>query len=171
MKKFKPLFICATIVGAGMAHAQPTHDQLVADFSGPYVGVKAGANFSSASGAMAKPSHTTFFPGLVVGYGFNLGPVVLGAEAFADLHHGSATYKDGGVDAKIGYPINRFMPYARLGVTTDWPSSAFHYGIGIEYRFTKNVSLFSEWTHDAANAYNTHWVNNSITVGANYRFK
>ncbi|MBP0591868.1 porin family protein [Paraburkholderia sp. LEh10] len=171
MKTLKTLLTCAALVGASMAHAQPTYDQMVSDFSGPYIGVKAGFNFSRASGATEKPSHTTFFPGVVVGYGFNAGPVLLGAEAFMDFHDGSATKKDGGIDAKIGYPVGQFMPYARLGVKVGWPASAFHYGLGVEYQFTKNVSMFTEWTHDSANAYDTRWTNNSVTVGANYRFK
>lgn len=171
MKAIKTFLMCAAIAGSAIAHAQPTQQQLIDDFSGAYVGAKVGVNVSSASGATNKPSHTTVFPGFVAGYGFYTGPVVLGAEVFADLHHGSATFKDGGIDAKIGYPIAQFMPYARVGVTTDWPSARLHYGLGLEYKFTKNVSMFSEWTRDSSNAYDTHWTNNSFVVGANYRFK
>jgi outer membrane immunogenic protein len=59
----------------------------------------------------------------------------------------------------------------RLGaVTPDWPASRFNYGLGVEYMAMKNVSLFSEWTHDACNADNTHWTNSSFVIGANYRF-
>jgi outer membrane immunogenic protein len=169
--KKKAVLLCAALLGTGVVHAQSSPDQHLGDFSGFYAGAKAGVNFSSASGAMEKPSHTTFFPGLAAGYGFNVGPVVLGAEAFMDFHHGSATLKDGGVDAKLGYPIGRFMPYARMGVTTDWPGCGFHYGAGLEYQLTKHVSVFSEWTGDSANSKDTHWLNNSITVGVAYRFK
>jgi outer membrane immunogenic protein len=171
MKAVKTFLAGMALAASALAHAQPTQQQLIDDFSGPYIGAKVGVNVSSASGSIDKPSHTTFFPGLVAGYGFNVGPVVLGAEVFTDFHHGSATFKDGGIDAKIGYPINQFMPYARLGMTTDWPSDRFHYGVGVEYRFTKNVSMFSEWTADSGSAYNTSWKNNSFTIGANYRFK
>jgi outer membrane immunogenic protein len=172
MTAIKTLLACAAIAFSALAHAQPTQQQLVDDFSGAYVGAKMGVNVSSASGATNKPTHTTVFPGFVAGYGFNLGPVVLGAELFADLHHGSATFKDGGMDAKIGYPVGQFMPYARLGVVApDWPASRFHYGLGIEYKLMKNVSLFSEWTADSTHADKTHWSNNNFTVGANYRFQ
>ncbi|WP_336602767.1 outer membrane protein [Paraburkholderia bengalensis] len=163
--------MCATLAISAVAHAQPTQQQLIDDFSGPYIGAKVGVNISSASGAVNKPTHTTLFPGFVAGYGFNAGPVVLGAELFMDMHNGSSTAKDGGVDAKIGYPIGPFMPYARLGATGDWPGWTFHYGLGVEYKLTTKFSVFSEWTRDSANAYNTRWTNNSITVGANYRFK
>lgn len=171
MTAIKTLLACAAIALSAAAQAQPTQQQLIDDFSGPYVGAKLGVNVSSASGATNKPTHSTVFPGFVAGYGFNAGPVMLGAEMFADLHHGSATFKDGGIDAKIGYPVGQFMPYARLGVTTDWPASRFNYGLGVEYMFMKNVSLFSEWTHDSANADNTHYKNNSFTIGANYLFR
>jgi outer membrane immunogenic protein len=66
------------------------------------------------------------------------------AQKCADLHNGSTTVKEGGIDAKIGYPIGSFMPYARRGVTTDWPAAPFHYGVGAEYQFTKDVSMFAE---------------------------
>ena len=172
MTAIKTLLACAAIALSAAAQAQPTQQQLIDDFSGPYVGAKLGVNVSSASGATNKPTHTTIFPGFVAGYGFNAGPVVLGAEIFADLHHGSATAKDAGIDAKIGYPVGQLMPYARLGIEApDWPKSRFHYGLGVEYLFTKNVSLFSEWTHDATHADNTHWTNDSFTIGANYRFR
>ncbi|SEJ71602.1 outer membrane immunogenic protein [Paraburkholderia diazotrophica] len=162
--------MCAAIVGSGIAQAQPTKEQLMEDFSGPYIGFEAGLNISSSSGAINKPTHTTFFPGFVAGYGFNVGPVVLGAEAFLDLHHGSASYKDAGIDAKIGYPIGRLMPYARLGAKVDYPGARFHYGLGLEYQFTKNASVFTEWTGDSGNPKKTHWTNNDFTVGVNYRF-
>ena len=172
MTGMKTLLASAAIALSAAAQAQPTQQQLIDDFSGPYVGAKLGVNVSSASGATNKPTHTTIFPGFVAGYGFNAGPVVLGAELFADLHHGSATFKDGGIDAKIGYPIGRFMPYVRLGaVAPDWHTSRFNYGLGVEYMAMKNVSLFSEWTRDSCNAYDTHWTNNSFVIGANYRFR
>jgi outer membrane immunogenic protein len=171
MKAIKTFLMGAALAASVIAHAQPTQQQLIDDFSGPYIGAKVGVNVSSASGSINKPSHTTIFPGFVAGYGFNAGPVVIGGEVFADLHHGSATFKDGGVDAKIGYPISHFMPYARLGVTTDWPSARFHYGLGVEYLFTKNISVFTEWTADTSHAYNSRWSNNNFTVGANYRFR
>jgi len=171
MKALKIILVSAALVASALTHAQPTQQQPVNDFSGAYIGAKVGVNTSSASGEVNKASHTTMFPGLAIGYAFNAGPVVLGGEVFADLHHGSATFKDGGVDAKIGYPVNNLMPYARLGMTTDWPSTRFHYGLGVEYLLAKNVSLFTEWTGDTSHADNSHWKNNNFTIGANYRFK
>jgi outer membrane immunogenic protein len=173
MKSIQKLVMFSAFAASGIAHAQaqPVQQSLLDDFSGPYLGLKVGANVSSASGETYKPTHTTVFPGFVAGYGFNVGPVVLGAEVFMDLHHGSATYKDGGIDAKIGYPIGQVMPYGRIGFTTDWPATALHGGLGVEYKLTKNVSMFSEWTHDSAHADGSKWTNDSFTIGVNYRFK
>jgi outer membrane immunogenic protein len=95
MKAVKTFLAGMALAASALAHAQPTQQQLIDDFSGPYIGAKVGVNVSSASGSIDKPSHTTFFPGLVAGYGFNVGPVVLDAEVFTDFHHGSTTFKDG----------------------------------------------------------------------------
>jgi hypothetical protein len=80
MTAIKTLLTCAAIALSAAAQAQPTQQQLIDDFSGPYIGAKVGVNVSSASGATNKPTHTTVFPGFVAGYPFNAGPVVLGAE-------------------------------------------------------------------------------------------
>lgn len=140
-------------------------------FAGPYAGFKVGANISNASGAVNKPTHTTLFPGLTLGYGVDVGSLMIGAEAFADFHHGSATFKDGGVDAKIGMPIGRIMPYARAGFTVDWPSTRPHWGLGAEYAVTRNLGVAAEWTADHASSKNTSWNNNSFTVGVHYYFR
>jgi outer membrane immunogenic protein len=141
-------------------------------FSGLYVGAKVGANVSDASGGLRVPSHTSFFPGVTVGFGFDVGPVMLGGEAFADFHHGSTTRKDAGFDAKLGLPIERrYMPYLRLGATSQWPDSRLHYGLGLEYKALQSLGLGVEWTADtsAANGIRRH--NNSFTLGAHYYFQ
>lgn len=176
MKKLLGILIISLSATAGLAHA----DVLILSpagslFSGPYVGFKVGANVSSASGEVNKPSHTTVFPGLTAGYGFDIGSVMLGAEAFADFHHGSATYKDGGIDAKLGLPLaapfGQIMPYARVGFTVDWPSTRPHWGLGVEYATTKHLGVSAEWTGDHTNAQHSSWNNNSFTVGMHYYFR
>jgi len=44
---------------------------------------------------------------LRAGYGYDVKQFMIGAEVFADFHHGSTTYKDGGVDLKVGMPFTR----------------------------------------------------------------
>lgn len=172
MKKILGIFIISLTAVTSFARADDLTTMPSGSlFSGPYVGFKVGANISDASGAISKPSHTTIFPGLTAGYGVDVGPVLLGAEAFADLHHGSATYKDGGVDAKLGVPLGQFMPYARLGFTLDWPSTRPHWGLGVEYAATKHLGLTAEWTGDHTNADHSSWNNNSFTMGMHYYFR
>ncbi|WP_245641406.1 porin family protein [Paraburkholderia bannensis] len=159
-----PAPVAAPLAGASFASSGSL-------FSGPYAGFKVGANVSNASGAYSKPTHTTVFPGFTLGYGFDVGSLMIGAEAFADLHHGSATFKDGGFDAKIGMPIGQIMPYARMGLTLDWPAARPHWGVGVEYAVTRNLGVAAEWTGDHSNSKNTNWNNNSFTLGMHYYFR
>jgi outer membrane immunogenic protein len=114
-------------------------------------------------------SSSTFF-GLVAGYNFDVSDFVVGAEAFGDFHNASTTYKDAGLDAKFGMPFKQIMPYARLGFTGTWPNARLHYGLGVEYKFTKNISVAGEWTADSSNHDGTKRRNNSATFGVHYYF-
>ncbi|MBM7131840.1 porin family protein [Dyella mobilis] len=141
-------------------------------FSGLYVGAKAGANVSDATGRLRQPSHTSFFPGVTVGFGFDAGPIMLGGEAFADFHHGSTTRKDAGFDGKLGVPIDgRYMPYLRIGATSQWPDSRLHYGFGVEYKALRSFGVAAEWTADKSNANGIRRHNNSFTLGVHYYFQ
>lgn len=172
MYRITRLVLTASIMMlSNVVHAQSVTPQTSASgFAGPYMGFKVGVNTSDASGVVNKASHTTVFPGFTAGYNFDVDRFVLGAEAFADLHHGSTTYKDGGIDAKFGMPFNQFMPYARVGLTTDWPDVRFHWGLGVEYKFAKHVSAVGEWTTDTSNHDGTRRTNNSFTIGVQYHF-
>jgi outer membrane immunogenic protein len=172
MHKIIRLILTASVVFlSNLAHSQ-TEAPLVgaAQFAGPYVGFKLGVNNSDASGAINKDSHNTAFPGFTAGYNFAVDRFVLGAEAFADLHHGSSTYKDAGIDAKFGMPFNQFMPYARVGFTGGWPDARLHWGLGVEYKFARHVSAVSEWTTDTGSHDGTRRTNNSFTLGLQYHF-
>ena len=164
MSNLKKFFAALVIALTGLSCAQAS------EFAGPYAGVKLGENWSDASGVLNKPSHATFFPGLTAGYGFDVQQFMIGAEAFADFHHGSTTYKDGGVDLKVGMPFNTVMPYARLGLTGTWPNARLHGGVGVEYKFMKKVSVAAEWTADSSSHDGTKRSNNSVTVGVHYYF-
>jgi opacity protein-like surface antigen len=172
MYKITKLILTASIaLLSNFAHAQLSTPQVGASqFAGPYVGFKVGLNNSDASGVVNKASHTTVFPGFMAGYNFDVDRFVLGAEIFADLHHGSSTYKDGGIDAKFGMPFNQIMPYARVGFTSSWPETRLHWGLGVEYKFARHVSVAGEWTTDSSNKDGTKRRNNSFTVGLQYHF-
>jgi outer membrane immunogenic protein len=166
---------------AGVAHAQTppqspdsqsaTAQTVHSEFAGPYAGIKVGGNWSDASGVVNKSTHGTGFFGAMAGYGFDVGPVVLGAEVFADLHGGSTTKDDGGLDLRIGMPFNKVMPYARIGFTSAWPDTRLHGGLGIEYAIYKNIHISGEWTADQSNSNGTKRTNNSFTVGLTYYFR
>lgn len=166
---------------AGIAHAeapaQSSDSQSVApqaahsEFAGPYAGIKVGGNWSDASGVVNRDKHGTAFFGAMAGYGFDVGRFVLGTEAFADLHGGSTTKDDGGLDARIGMPFNKIMPYARIGFTSAWPDTRLHGGLGVEYAIYKNIHINGEWTADRSNSNGTKRTNNSFTVGMTYYFR
>jgi outer membrane immunogenic protein len=164
MSNLKKFFAALVVALTSISCAQAS------EFAGPYAGVKVGENWSDASGVINKPSHATTFPGLTAGYNFDVKQFVVGAEVFADFHHGSSTYKDGGVDLKVGMPFNLVMPYARIGVTGTWPNARLHGGLGVEYKFAKQFSVAGEWTADSCSHDGTKRSNNSITVGVHYHF-
>jgi outer membrane immunogenic protein len=180
--KKKLLLSAACFALAGAVHAQTADTSLESNklftgpyfqspFSGLYVGAKVGANVSDASGAVNIPSRTSFFPGVTVGFGFDAGPVLLGGEAFADFHHGSTTRKDAGFDAKLGVPLQRYMPYLRVGATSQWPDTRLHWGLGVEYKALQSLGVAAEWTTDKSSADNVRRHNNSFTLGVHYYFQ
>jgi outer membrane immunogenic protein len=164
MSNLKKFFAALVIAVTGISCAQAS------EFAGPYAGFKLGENWSDASGVVNTASHSTTFPGLTAGYGFDVKQFMIGAEVFADFHHGSTTYKDGGVDLKVGIPFNTIMPYARLGVTGSWPNARLHGGLGVEYKFMKQFSVAAEWTADSSSHDGTKRNNDSFTVGLHYYF-
>ncbi|WP_346730286.1 porin family protein [Caballeronia sp. dw_276] len=164
MFNFKRIFAALVITLTGLSAAQAS------EFSGPYAGLKVGENWSDASGVVNVGSHASTFLGLTAGYNFDVSSFVIGAEAFADFHNSSTTYKDAGIDAKLGLPFNTVMPYVRLGATGSWPNVRFHTGLGVEYKFIKQASLALEWTADQSKHDGTTRHNNSVTLGVHYFF-
>jgi outer membrane immunogenic protein len=172
--------VLLTLVGTAQAQTtdpaqQPntfiTSPYFTSPFSGLYVGAKVGANISDVSGYPHAPSHTSFFPGATVGFGFDAGPVMVGGEAFADFHHGSTTGKDAGFDAKFGVPLERYMPYLRVGFTARHPDSRLHWGLGVEYKALQSLGVAMEWTADQSNVNDIRRRNNSFTLGVHYYFQ
>lgn len=165
MQKLKKWIAPLAFVAIGLSHAQAS------EFAGPYAGIKYGVDFSHSTGQYSADENVPFF-GILGGYNWDFQNVVIGAEVFGDFHHHAATKKDGGIDAKLGYPINsNVMPYVRLGLTGTWPNTRVHYGVGAEYMFAKNFSVAAEWTADTANTHGSTRSNDSVTVGVHYYFK
>ncbi|ABE32843.1 outer membrane protein [Paraburkholderia xenovorans] len=170
-KTIRLILTASVMMLSNLVHAQSVPPLMGASqFAGPYLGFKVGVNSSNASGVISKASHTTVFPGFTAGYNFDVNRFVVGAEAFADLHHGSTTCKDGGIDAKFGMPFNQVLPYVRIGFTGDDPDTRFHWGLGVEYKFARHISAVGEWTTDTSNHDGTKRTNNSFTIGLQYHF-
>lgn len=153
-------FVLATMC---VAHVQAS------EFAGPYVGAKYGADFSRETGAVYSSESVPFF-GVTAGYNVDVQNFVIGAEAFGDFHERAATRKDGGIDMKLGLPMNDVMPYARLGFTGGWPDTRLHYGLGVEAKFAKHVGVAVEWTGDTSHSAGERRENDSLTLGAHYFF-
>jgi outer membrane immunogenic protein len=173
--KFKLIFFnLLLLAGISDAYAQDLQFQpqpFHSEFAGPYVGIKLGENWSNASGAINIGTHASTFFGAMAGYGFDIGHLVLGAEAFADFHNNSTTNDDGGMDVRIGIPLNKIMPYARVGFTGIEPNTRFHGGLGIEYALYKNIHVNVEWTADTSNSNGIKRKSNSVTLGLTYYFR
>jgi outer membrane protein OmpA-like peptidoglycan-associated protein len=129
-------------------------------FSGGYLGVDVGQNTSSMT-SMA--DQTEIYPGLKAGFNKDIGKFLIGAEAFMDEHSVSYTGADAGLDARLGLPMNNWMPYLKLGVVGTNPGSRTHSGLGLEYSLTDRWSIKAEFTTDKKDAYK----NNNIVFGIN----
>jgi outer membrane immunogenic protein len=172
--------VLVALLGMTQAHAQdldPTVLKLMgvygphSQFAGPYVGAKFGIDRSDRTGNNPRSAHSTWYPGVLGGVNYDVSRFVVGFEGFGDFHSGATTYKDGGVDLKVGMPISgNIMPYGRVGFTGSWPSTRLHYGAGVEYKFARNWSVAGEYTGDTTSHGGSRYSNNSVTVGVHYYF-
>lgn len=139
------------------------------EFKGAYLGANLGYNTNSV-----KPTSPTAkngaYVGAEVGYGWDLGPVVLGVNGFADAHSKSGTGTDLGLDAKLGYPMGKFMPFAKAGRTGTAPGQRAFGGLGLEYKFAPQWSVQGEWTADRMTIGGKQYRNSNVAVGVNYYF-
>jgi outer membrane protein OmpA-like peptidoglycan-associated protein len=132
-------------------------------FSGGYVGLNIGQNTSSQTSLADKKE---IYPSLKAGYNKDIGSFLLGGEVFGDMHGGGYTKEDLGLDARLGFPLNNWMPYLKLGVVATEPGSRLHTGLGLEYSLSDNWSINAEYTTDKKDAYK----NNNIAFGLNAFF-
>jgi len=121
------------------------------DWSGIYLGVDGGGNWSSfkfepdtAAGKTglkgSRVNADSAFGGIYLGYNYQIDNWVIGAEADAQLYFGSkgdryAGLRDGevvgsskgfgSVRARLGYAVDRFLPYVTGGIALDhWELSS-----------------------------------------------
>jgi outer membrane immunogenic protein len=137
------------------------------EFYRGYLGAKVGYNTNSPA---TNYTSDQFYPGLEVGYGWDIGNVLLGVDGFGDWHPKSVTSRDYGADVKLGFPMYIFMPYAKLGVTGSWPGNRVNGALGIEYKFARRWSVVGEWFADSKTVNGQAYKNSNISVGASYYF-
>ncbi len=136
-------------------------------FSGPYAGLNVGQNTSSLT---AQADKKKVYLGLKAGYNMDVGSFLLGGEVFADAHNESYTKEDLGLDARLGLPMNKWMPYLKLGVAGTTPGTRLHGGLGLEYSLSDRWSINAEYTTDTTNKSGSTYKNNNITLGINGYF-
>jgi len=176
MKKNTIIIALATVL-LSMAAAQ------AGEFDGSWVGGKIGSNRSNATGLDTKNA-TTY--GLEGGYNWNMGGFSLGVDGFADFND-KATHNPGavnygsnayGLDAKLGLPAGKWLPYAKLGYgrtngnggASMIGGSDVHFGLGAEYKFAPNWSLAGEYTSGSGKSGVAKLNNNNLSLGVNYYF-
>lgn len=157
------------------------------EFSGGFLGFKAGQNRSDATAVVAKNATTYGFEG---GYNWDVNSFLLGVGGFADFNqktthataipatfanYGTDVY---GLDVKLGLPSGNWLPYAKLGygslratgASLTGSASGAHLGLGVEYKFAPHWSVAGEYTNISGSSNGIKVNNNNLTVGINYYF-
>lgn len=138
------------------------------EFKGAYVGANIGYNKNTPTSALTS---NKAYPGLQAGYNWDVSNnIVLGLEGFVDGHSKSITSNDAGIDAKAGYSMGNLMPYARLGAAATQPGTRVHGGLGLEYKFAPQWSMFGEVTADSKSVNTVTQKNTNFALGVNYYF-
>lgn len=167
--------LAAALLGATAAQAS--------EFDGGWVGAKIGSNRSGMTGVDSQNA-TSY--GLEGGYNWNMGGYLLGVDGFADsngkkthnpgaVNYGSSVY---GLDAKLGLPAGKWLPFAKLGYARTNGNGAasavggsdLHLGLGVEYKFAPSWSLLGEYTSGSGKSGATKLNNNNLSLGVNYYF-
>jgi OmpA-OmpF porin, OOP family len=137
------------------------------DFKGGYLGGKIGHNTNTPE---TNATSNKIYPGVEAGYGWDIDGVMIGVDAFWDDHTKSVTKSDYGADVKLGFPMDKLMPYVKLGMAGSDPGTRVHGGLGIEYKFAPQWSVAGEWTADSKSVNSVTNENSNISVGVNYYF-
>lgn len=153
------------------------------DWTGPYVGAQLGYGFGDAEG--------TDFDGIIgggqVGYNYDFGKWVLGAEAdynFADLQlDGNAGSIDqlGRLKVKAGYEVGRALLYGTAGGAyaqaeidgDDLDDFGWIAGAGVDYMVTDNVIAGVEYLYHGFDNFDDSGVDvdaNTIAAKVSYKF-
>ncbi|KPC55381.1 outer membrane beta-barrel protein [Amantichitinum ursilacus] len=163
------------------------------DFAGFFVGIKAGDNRSSTSGNFQTDSKNAVTAGGEIGYNVQWDSFLIGLSGFYDYvdksDHNLLTTgltsnygaRLGGADFKLGVPVNKFLPYLKLGygrlegsggdgLINNFGGNDFHGGAGLEYKLAPHWGLAAEWTQMRVGDNGVKFKSNSYTLNLNYYF-
>ncbi len=161
------------------------------DFSGAYVSLNFSRSNSSSSNAVNAATSKSSDPSLTLGYGFDLGGLVVGGELVHRRSNYSGTIVATGaafdgtitgnsLGVKLGYPVGRAMPFisARVGQGTDKFATgsmdlrSSELTLGAEYALTDRISTIVSYEHITLNYDNSPLTvtSNHIGLGLAYRF-
>lgn len=163
----KKTAILAMMALAFSAFAQKSE----ADFEGYFMGAQLGRNYSKAMHGDDMTKHNEIYPGLIIGHSTAYHGVLYGVEGFADFHKNSVTGRDFGMAFKIGKAFGDVLVSGRAGITGRSPSFRPHFGLGIEYKLDKNLSLTGLITDDESSDEGVKRSNTNVVAGMNYYFR
>lgn len=209
MNRFLATAIALGVIGAGSALAADLPSRkgpVVAPYIAPpvftwtgfYVGANAGYAFGNMGGNLFGDTDG-FIGGGQVGYNYQFGQIVAGLEAdfqFSDINNGPSARgvgfiqkgeieHYGTVRGRIGYAVDRFLPYFTAGfayadakatlapgVTLNGLNSdsntlyGYTLGAGLEYAFTNNLTAKIEYNY--VDLQRDNYFNGAAKVGADF---
>lgn len=185
--------VAVLVAAPVLATAQESED--VNAWSGWRAGIELGINHNAYDGFQ---SSNAFEQTLEFGYDYRINyQLVVGGDVYGDwssntshavnsspgsnADFGSRGY---GVDGLLGFPVNNFMPYVKLGygqvsLTGDWSGSdtGIRYGAGLIWRLDVHSGLLVQFTYqkvsipgNPGNPGNGDFKNTNLTVGYNWFF-
>lgn len=188
MNNLSKIAFAISVLGCS-AYAIPT---LASDFEGAYVGAGLGIGRDKASGSVSTPNKSAVAGGLEGGYNWDINNgLLLGLDGFYDqtkskkridstgspLDFGDKMY---GVDGKIGYAIDKWLPYFKLGYgrikgtkdASDYSKNGPHIGLGAEYKVADNWSVGGELSRltGKKDSNGIKLTNNSLLISLKYYF-
>jgi outer membrane immunogenic protein len=176
----------------GAVAPTPNYSFLAYNWSGFYVGGNLGLSFGRfpVTGGGTVSSATGFIGGGQLGYNYQIGQIVVGAEA--DLQYSGMSKRVGPTTAalnyfgtaraRLGYAFDRFMVYGTGGLAygdvriktdavgrDDKMLMGWTAGVGMEYAFTQNITARAEYLYtDLGNRTFTLAPGTSVKAGAEF---
>lgn len=146
-----------------------SHIAQASEFSGRWLSSKLGYNFSSPS---ANNTVDAFYPGIEVGQAWDINYLLLGINANLDLHQHALTGSVYGVELKLGLPFEKenWLPYTKLGLALSSPGLRTQGGLGIEYKFSYNLSTSVEWQTNNKHVAGINERNDNFSIALNWYF-